>query len=161
MNESLKEGYERIIHEKLDEFRVVADVHVINNSVQQKPYTDLVESYSMEADLLLLDIPNFNEGEEKEFVSKTNEILLKLSSTLLLKSSTSLGSSSEKPKVIVQRNVDLEVQPEIILNKVSDQQATALGNQFHLSSACYSLQIFCMPNHLEMGILMACQLMED
>jgi len=133
VNESLKEGYERIIHEKLDEFRVVADVHVINNSVQQKPYTDLVESYSMEADLLLLDIPNFNEGEEKEFVSKTNEILLKLSSTLLLKSSTSLGSSSEKPKVIVQRNVDLEVQPEIILNKVSDQQATALGNQFHLS----------------------------
>lgn len=90
VNNSTREGLEDQISKKLDEFRIDAKIFVHNNSIEKVPFHALVDINSMAADLLILGIPEFDEGEEKRFVRNTNDILERLSSTLLIRSSSQL-----------------------------------------------------------------------
>lgn len=90
VNNSTREGLEDQISKKLDDFRIDATIFVHNNYIEKVAFHSLVEINSMAADLLILGIPEFKPGEEKQFVTNTNDILQRLSSTLLIRSSSQL-----------------------------------------------------------------------
>lgn len=90
MNNTLQEGFERKIHQKLDEFRISATVKVFNNAIEQKPFYSLMKSASADTDLIIAGIPEMPAGHEVEFVSTTNELFSIVGTTLLVKSSSKL-----------------------------------------------------------------------
>ena len=109
VNNSLKEGLERKINELLNEYRIAATVKVFQNAVEQKPFYELMKITSDIADLIITGIPEIETGKEKEFVTKTNEILGILGTTLLIKASTKLGGD----------NIDDSASPFVQQEKIS------------------------------------------
>ncbi len=91
INDTGKEGFERRIHKLLDSYRIEASVMVINNHLVMKSSYDLMKAESQKADLILAGIPDIPEGEEKEFVEKTTEMFESIATTLLVKTSSTLG----------------------------------------------------------------------
>ncbi len=91
INNTIKEGFERKIHQLLDNYRIEATVKVINNYLENKSPYDLMKNNSLEADLIIAGIPFIAEGEEKDFVDNTTEMFGILGTTLLVKSSSILG----------------------------------------------------------------------
>lgn len=91
INDTSNEGFERRIHKMLDTYRIEATVKVINNNLQQKSSYDLMKSESHDADLILAGIPDIPVGEERDFVERTTEMFESMPTTLLVKTSTTLG----------------------------------------------------------------------
>lgn len=92
INNTLQEGFEKKINTIINEYRINANVKVINNSIDQKPFYEIVSHVSSDADLILAGIPEIIEGKEKEFIDNTNKILNIIGTTLLVKSSSKIGS---------------------------------------------------------------------
>lgn len=91
INDTGKEGYEYRINKMLDSYRINASVKVINNHLAKKSSYDLMKAESQNADLILAGIPEIPAGEEKEFVEKTTEMFESIATTLLVKTSSTLG----------------------------------------------------------------------
>jgi len=83
-----KEFMERNVQTVLDEFRVSATVKVINNELEGKLLYDIMKVVSADADLIMVDIPEFETGDEAGFVAKTNELVNIIGTTLLVKASS-------------------------------------------------------------------------
>ena len=91
INDTNKEGFERIIHQQLETFRIDASIKVINNFFENRSSFDLMKNNSQDADLIIAGIPDIPEGEEKDFVDNTTEMFGVLGTTLLVKTSSILG----------------------------------------------------------------------
>jgi len=91
INDTSKEGFERRIHKLLDEYRIEATVKVINNHLLQRTSYELMTNESQDADLILAGIPEIPEGHERDFVDKTTEMFKSIATTLLVKTSSTLG----------------------------------------------------------------------
>ncbi|MBI1224294.1 MAG: hypothetical protein GC192_03570 [Bacteroidetes bacterium] len=79
---------ENRIQRLLDEYRMEAEIKVINNEVDKIPYYELMKVISADADLIFTGIPNINPGEEAFFVEKTTELVSVIGTTLMVKAST-------------------------------------------------------------------------
>jgi len=79
---------EDAVRKRLEALRVDAEVEVVNNELEKKGFYEVVKVNSFEADLILLNIPEIESGEEKKFISNTNEFLDIMGTTLLLKASS-------------------------------------------------------------------------
>jgi len=77
----------------LDEFRVQAEIKVINNVVERKPFYALMKTISAEADLVFIGIPNIHPGEEASFVQRTNDLVGIIGTTLLVKASSTFETT--------------------------------------------------------------------
>ncbi|MCK5824774.1 MAG: amino acid permease [Ichthyobacteriaceae bacterium] len=82
------------INRLLQKLRVEADVLIINNGIDQNPFYDIIERKSKKTDLVILGIPEINEGKNAEFVGKTNKLLDFLGTTLLVKASNNFNDLS-------------------------------------------------------------------
>lgn len=80
----------------VDQFRVNAEIKVVNNEVDQKPIYDLMKIHSSEADLVFVGIPEIEEGERKEFVERTNNLVSVIGTTLLVKASSQFDETDLK-----------------------------------------------------------------
>ena len=69
-------------------FRVTGEVFIINNYSEKKSIFDLMKIHSGNTDLIMLGIPDINEGEEKYFVKNVNNLVNVLGTTLLVKASS-------------------------------------------------------------------------
>ncbi|MEZ4773251.1 MAG: amino acid permease [Bacteroidia bacterium] len=106
INDTSKEGFERRIHKMLDTYRIEATVKVINNHLMQKPSYELMKVESKDADLILAGIPDIPEGQERDFVEKTTEMFKSIGTTLLVKTSSTLGEDVGFHKVDTTGEID-------------------------------------------------------
>jgi len=73
------------------DLRVIVDIKIINNAVEQKPFYSIIEEESKTTDLTLVGIPNFNIEKQAEFVLKTNHLFETIGSTLLVKAANNFN----------------------------------------------------------------------
>ncbi|MEZ4883816.1 MAG: hypothetical protein R3E32_03680 [Chitinophagales bacterium] len=88
---SNKKVIEKKIKKILEERRIVASVKVIGNAVDKRPLYELMKVYSSETDLILVGIPAVKLEEAQNFVSRTNDLVGTIGTTLLVKASTQFG----------------------------------------------------------------------
>lgn len=84
-----------IIHSKIsklvEDLRVIVEIRIINNAVEQKPFYDIIEEQSASTDLTLVGIPNYKIEKQAEFVIKTNQLFEIIGSTLLVKAANNFN----------------------------------------------------------------------
>ncbi|WP_111707588.1 amino acid permease [Lutibacter citreus] len=84
-----------LIHSKIDKLvknlRVVVEIVIINNAVEQKPFYNIIEDFSGKTDLTIVGIPNFGAEKQAKFVLKTNHLFEKIGSTLLVKAANNFN----------------------------------------------------------------------
>lgn len=103
----------------VEQFRVTAEIKVINNEVDSKPIYDLMKVHSSEADLVFVGIPEIQPDEREEFVERTNNLVSIIGTTLLVKASSKFDetdlkleqiSLTHKPRII-EKNELLTLKP--------------------------------------------------
>jgi amino acid transporter len=72
----------------LSEMRIQAEVKVINNQIEKRSFYEIVQTESVHSDLIFMGIPEFNDGEEVEFIQKTNDLCHNIGTVILIKAST-------------------------------------------------------------------------
>ncbi|WP_298366810.1 amino acid permease [uncultured Lutibacter sp.] len=79
------------IHKLVEDLRVIVEITIINNAVEQKPFYDIIEEYSEKTDLTVVGIPNYKTEKQAQFVLKTNHLFETIGSTLLVKASNNFN----------------------------------------------------------------------
>lgn len=116
----------------LDMMRIEAEVKIINNEVEQTPFYDIIRAESKSADVVFIGIPFIQAGKEKEFVERTNILLHKIGTVVLLSASSlfkelNLGVNLRQQSVIsASDNLDLV---EEISNDLIPSVQTKLNEQ--------------------------------
>lgn len=72
----------------LANMRMDAEVKVINNQIDKLPINHLIKSHSSDADLTFLGLPDIVEGQEEEFIRRTDAIYKDLGTLVLVKASS-------------------------------------------------------------------------
>jgi solute carrier family 12 sodium/potassium/chloride transporter 2 len=75
------------ISKLIGKLRIDAEIKIINNGVEQRPFYDIIKLQSANTDLIVLGIPNINVGKQAEFVLKTNDLFETIGTTLLVRAS--------------------------------------------------------------------------
>jgi len=85
----------QVIHKKIyrlvEDLRVIVEIVIINNAVEQKAFYDIIEEKSVATDLTLVGIPNFQIEKQAEFVLRTNHLFEAIGSTLLVKAANNFN----------------------------------------------------------------------
>lgn len=87
---------ENRIRAVVEQFRVKAEIKVINNEVDARPIYELMKMHSGEADLVFVGIPEIDPGERAEFVERTNNLVSVIGTTLLVKASSQFEETDLK-----------------------------------------------------------------
>jgi amino acid transporter len=84
-----------IIHSKIsklvEDLRVIVDIQIINNAVEQESFYNIIKKHSNMTDLTLIGIPNYKIEKQAEFVLKTNDLFGTIGSTLLVKAANNFN----------------------------------------------------------------------
>jgi amino acid transporter len=72
----------------LDEHRVQAEVRVIDNVADRRPFPEIIRGESIDADLTVLGLSDLREGDAARFVSDTNSIVGVLGTVVLAHASS-------------------------------------------------------------------------
>ncbi len=105
---------EKIISSKCETNRIEAEIVVVNNELEQKSLYELVRKYSIETDLIFLELPFFQEHNEKVFIENTNSLLHDIGTTLIFRASThfyediNLDPSLQKEYAEIQSLLEFE-----------------------------------------------------
>ena len=79
------------ISELVENLRVVIEIKIIDNAVEQEPFYNLIKQYSGTTDLTLIGIPNYKIEKQTEFILKTNDLFETIGSTLLVKAANNFN----------------------------------------------------------------------
>ncbi|MBT8317836.1 MAG: amino acid permease [Lutibacter sp.] len=79
------------IYKLVEDLRVIVDIVIINNAVEQKPFYTIIEEYSGKTNLTVVGIPNYQIEKQAEFVLKTNNLFESIGSTLLVKAANNFN----------------------------------------------------------------------
>jgi amino acid transporter len=74
--------------EVLDNLRVNAEINIINNEIEKKPFYDIIRAESIDSDIIFLGIPDIEDGKEVEFIEQTHELCNDLGTVVLIKASS-------------------------------------------------------------------------
>ncbi|MFN3554773.1 MAG: hypothetical protein ACK4VN_02280 [Bacteroidales bacterium] len=74
--------------EVLDNLRVNAEIMIINNEIEKKPFYDIIRAESADSDIIFLGLPDIEEGQEADFVEQTHALCSDLGTVVLIKAST-------------------------------------------------------------------------
>ncbi|MEO6347827.1 MAG: amino acid permease, partial [Aquaticitalea sp.] len=84
-----------LIHSKIaelvEDLRVIVDILIIDNAVEQESFYNIIKQHSKSTDLTLIGIPNYKIEQQAEFVLKTNDLFGVIGSTLLVKASNNFN----------------------------------------------------------------------
>lgn len=94
---AIRKAMENITRELKD----FISIEIVNNEIEAKPFYDVVRVVSLEADLILMNLPELSEKNESSFILETNALLKELGTTLLMRAS----SQFNKGKIV---NLDIE-----------------------------------------------------
>ena len=144
--------------EHLENSRIDAELKVINNEIEQKPFYDIMKTESHKSDLVFLGIPEIKEGKEHEFVKSTNDLMLNVGSVVLVKASSlfkelQLGVNQEvykneyvKELKLINKKIDSNIEIKWPNNLTVAHELRQLNKkQFvnfeqHLSSIYYQIE---------------------
>ena len=79
------------ISEMVDSLRVIVEIVIIDNVVEQEAFYNLIKQHSGTTDLTLIGIPNYKIEKQAEFVLKTNDLFETIGSTLLVKAANNFN----------------------------------------------------------------------
>ncbi len=83
--EAMKENASQIF----ENLRIDVEIKIINNSIEKKPFYDIIRIESVETDLTFLGFPQtLQEGQEEEFVERTNATMHQIGTVALVKASS-------------------------------------------------------------------------
>jgi solute carrier family 12 sodium/potassium/chloride transporter 2 len=85
---SNKKIIEKKISNVLETHRITASIKIIGNALEKKPIYELMKIYSADTDLIILGIPEVRMEKVQDFVSKTNDLVSTIGTTLLVKASS-------------------------------------------------------------------------
>lgn len=85
---SNKKIIEKKISNVLETHRITASIKIIGNALEKKPIYELMKIYSADTDLIILGIPEVRLEKIQDFVSKTNDLVSTIGTTLLVKASS-------------------------------------------------------------------------
>jgi amino acid transporter len=74
--------------EVVSNMRIEAEIKIINNQIEQKPFYELIRTESINTDLIILGMPDIKDGKEEEFVKNTNDLMHKIGTVVLIKASS-------------------------------------------------------------------------
>ncbi len=121
----------------LDAYRIQAEIRVINNQAEQKPFYEIMKILSADADLIFIGIPEIKPGEEALFVRQTNDLVSVIGTTLLVKASSTfpviplgLMDIGGKPQLQDRVQADLIPMPET-QDAVLTSALQGLDDQWH------------------------------
>jgi len=84
-----------LIHDKIyklvEDLRVIVEIVIINNAVEQKAFYHIIKEQSVKTDLTLIGIPNFQIEKQAQFVLRTNDLFEAIGSTLLVKAANNFN----------------------------------------------------------------------
>ncbi len=84
-----------IIHSKIsrlvEDLRVIVEIKIINNAIEQIPFYTIIEQLSETTDLTIVGIPNYRIEKQAEFVLKTNHLFESIGSILLVKAANNFN----------------------------------------------------------------------
>ncbi|MCF8368738.1 MAG: hypothetical protein K9G76_06820 [Bacteroidales bacterium] len=129
-----------IIYKKMDDIldnmRIDAEIKVLNNQIERKPFYEIVEAESAVTDLVFLEIPDIKENEESKFVANTNILLERIGTVVLLDASSSFKKlkvgSGEVTEPIATKTKESETRPVKL-------KETILPEKPELAEACTHL----------------------
>lgn len=89
----------------LEDYRIDAEVKVVQNGVEQRSFEEIVKTESPEADLVILGIPHFRSAYAPRFVKTIDSIAEELGTLLLINASSYfpqvyVGIEHEQPKTL-------------------------------------------------------------
>ena len=76
------------VRKLLEEYRIQAEIKVVNNQVEQKPFYEIMKILSADADLIFIGIPDIEPDAVGDFVQQTNDLVSVIGTTLLVKASS-------------------------------------------------------------------------
>lgn len=117
LDNSTHDYVERIIEQKCEKNRVQAEVVVVNNELEKKPLYELIRKYSIDTDLIFLELPKIETGEEGNYVARTNGLLTDIGTTLLIRASSHFYEDINLDPVLQKEYI--EMQSKIELDKSS------------------------------------------
>ena len=84
-----------VIHAKISELvedlRVLVEIVIVENVVDQIPFYSLIKKYSKSTDLTIVGIPNYKIEKQAQFILKTNDLFETIGSTLLVKAANNFN----------------------------------------------------------------------
>ncbi|MGB0806482.1 MAG: amino acid permease [Salibacteraceae bacterium] len=97
----------------LNEFRLQAEIKIINNASEKLSIFELMKHYSHHADLVFIGVPD-NIYDPSNYVEKTNNLLDNIGTTLLVRASSqfseiSLGFQNSEKRMETQEIIPLEL----------------------------------------------------
>lgn len=75
-----------------NKFRIDAEIKIISNLVEQKPFYKIIEFQSANTDLVMIGVPDVKTENQPKFVSNTNNLLKIIGTTLLVKASNDFNT---------------------------------------------------------------------
>ncbi len=102
--------------------RINAEIKIINNQIEQKPFYELIRTESLKTDLIILGLPEIKEGQEEKFVNDTSNLMQDIGTVILIKASSqfknlNLGlkyiQSSENKRILISGINFTDIEAEI------------------------------------------------
>lgn len=132
----------------LNSMRIDAEIKIINNQIEQKPFYELIRTESLETDLIILGLPEVKEGQEEKFVADTNKLMQDIGTVILIKASSqfknlNLGlkyiQSSENKNILISgiNLTDIETDISMPDNPVSEENIKLLIKRINIFDTVY------------------------
>ncbi len=107
----------------LSNLRIDAQVKIINNEMEKRPFYDIVRKESNTADLVFIGLPEIPRGAEHDFINRTNRLLFEIGTVALIRASRvfkdlNLGININQKPVLAQ-NRKYQIKPVIARQKLS------------------------------------------
>ncbi len=80
------------ISKLINKFRIDAEIKIINNAVEQRPFYKIIEIMSSDTDMVMIGVPDVKTENQPKFVSNTNNLLNIIGTTLLVKASNDFNT---------------------------------------------------------------------
>ncbi len=106
---TIRTAMERVTYELKD----FISIEIVNNELEQNQFYDVVRVISAETDLILMNLPTLTDKNQESFIKETNDLLIELGTTLLMRP----ASYFQKSDII---NIEIEKEYQSL-------DATSLG----------------------------------
>ena len=111
----------------LDEHRVQAEVRVIDNVMEKRPFTEIIRGESIDADLTVLGLSDLREGTATDFVHNTNSILDVLGTVVLAHASSYFGEPLVRSAAALAAPLEARPKPEPMAPVAVEPGETEVG----------------------------------
>jgi len=144
------------LEQVLEDARMEAEIKIVNNQIEKRPVTELIQIESSNSDIVFLGVPDIRGGEEQHYVDQVNRLCTNVGTVVLVKASSCFknleigrdkevyrlektGLSEDDLELVVSRRIRIpeitypvdnaaETHLRAIFNAVKEMNETAYGD---------------------------------